>query len=80
MAYCNCGGERIVRISGTAKNPGRLFYACPYLVSCSYRHSNLNPRVYMTQIYFLTVNIKFNRDQNAGLSVGLMKRRTNHLW
>ncbi|KAL0741773.1 hypothetical protein Bca4012_083286 [Brassica carinata] len=27
--YCRCG-EAVIRTSGTAKNPGRLFYCCPH--------------------------------------------------
>ncbi|CAN7097840.1 unnamed protein product, partial [Brassica rapa subsp. narinosa] len=27
--FCRCGEEAVIRTSGTAKNPGRLFYCCP---------------------------------------------------
>ncbi|RIA04676.1 hypothetical protein BRARA_K01066, partial [Brassica rapa] len=27
--YCRCGEEMVIRTSGTAKNPGRLFHCCP---------------------------------------------------
>ncbi|WZY98695.1 hypothetical protein YC2023_071024 [Brassica napus] len=28
--HCRCGEVPIIRTSGTAKNPGRLFYCCPF--------------------------------------------------
>nr|VDD30517.1 unnamed protein product [Brassica oleracea] len=28
--YCRCGEGPVIRTSGTAKNPGRLFYCCPF--------------------------------------------------
>nr|VDD17982.1 unnamed protein product [Brassica rapa] len=27
--FCRCGEEATIKTSGTAKNPGRLFYCCP---------------------------------------------------
>ncbi|KAF8105998.1 hypothetical protein N665_0149s0028 [Sinapis alba] len=27
--FCSCGEEAVIKTSGTAKNPGRLFYCCP---------------------------------------------------
>ncbi|KAF8100724.1 hypothetical protein N665_0218s0062 [Sinapis alba] len=27
--FCKCGEEVVIKTSGTAKNPGRLFYFCP---------------------------------------------------
>ncbi|RIA05026.1 hypothetical protein BRARA_K00631, partial [Brassica rapa] len=28
--FCRCGEEAMIQTSGTAKNPGRLFYCCPH--------------------------------------------------
>nr|VDC66004.1 unnamed protein product [Brassica rapa] len=28
--FCRCGEEAVIKTSGTAKNPGRLFHCCPY--------------------------------------------------
>ncbi|CAG7898835.1 unnamed protein product [Brassica rapa] len=55
--FCRCGEEAVIRTSGTAKNPGRLFYCCP---NGSEENNPLIERVILLHISMFRTNSIFS--------------------